>query len=82
VLTGRSVNTPTVTPCGQTVTAMHLRDLATAELVHAHEAADYLLNLPARLDAELRIKLDTLRADLTAAIEDCEQPGRISRRPE
>ena len=51
---------------------MYLRNLTADQLTKAHKAADYLLNLPARLDAELSIKLDTLRADLTAAIEDSE----------
>jgi hypothetical protein len=70
VLTGTSVNTPTVTPSRRTVTAMYLRNLTIDQLTKAHEAAGYLLSLPTRLDAELSIKLDTLRADLMAAIED------------
>jgi hypothetical protein len=48
----------------------YLRQLTTAELGQAHQAADYLCGLPAHLDPELAIKLDTLRADLTAEIED------------
>jgi hypothetical protein len=76
VLTGMSVNTPTVTPSRRTVTAMYLRNLNIDQLTKAHEAADYLLGLPARLDAELSVKLDTLRADLMAAIEDSE-PARL-----
>jgi hypothetical protein len=55
---------------------MHLHSLSAAELTKARKAADYLLGLPVRLDAELAIKLDTLRADLTAAIEDSE-PARL-----
>jgi hypothetical protein len=48
----------------------NLRPLTPAELTQAYQAADYLLRLPARLDPELTIKLDTLRADLTAELED------------
>lgn len=48
----------------------YLHQLTTAELRKAHQAADYLCGLPARLDPGLAIKLDTLRADLTAEIED------------
>jgi hypothetical protein len=55
----------------------YLHSLSGGQLTRAHEAADYLLSLPTRLDAELRIKLDTLRADLLAAIEDSE-PGTLS----
>jgi hypothetical protein len=55
---------------GFSVWFVYLRNLTIDQLTKAHEAADYLLSLPVRLDAELRIKLDTLRADLTAAIED------------
>jgi hypothetical protein len=51
----------------------YLRPLTTAELSQAHQAADYLCRLPARLDPKLSIKLDTLRADLSAEIEDREQ---------
>jgi hypothetical protein len=54
----------------------HLGNLSIGQLGKAHEAADYLLKLPMRLDAELTVKLDTLRADLTAAIEDYE-PARL-----
>jgi hypothetical protein len=61
---------------------MYLHGLTADQLAQAHEAAGYLLGLPVRLDAELRIKLDTLRADLTAAIEDREPAGRIGRRRE
>jgi len=50
--------------------AMNLRDLTLAQLTEAHEAADCLGKLPIRLDRELAIKVDTLRADLKAAIED------------
>jgi hypothetical protein len=49
--------------------------LTPTELGKAYEAADYLLRLPVRLDAALTIKLDTFRADVTAAIEDRE-PAR------
>jgi hypothetical protein len=54
----------------------YLAPLTADQLIEAHKAADYLLKLPARLDVELAIKLDTLRADLTAAIEDHE-PARL-----
>lgn len=67
---GHVVNTPTVTSSGQTVTAMYVTHLSTAELVKARDAADYLLGVNARLDPVLLVKLDTLRADLGAAIED------------
>jgi hypothetical protein len=60
----------------------YLRDLSTDQLADALEAADCLLGLPARLDIELAIKLDTLRADLMAAIEDIEAVTRIGRRAE
>jgi hypothetical protein len=59
---------------------MNLRQLTTAELGKAHQAADYLCGLPTRLDRELIIKLDTLRADLTAEIEDREQADLKARR--
>jgi hypothetical protein len=49
---------------------MHVTHLSTAELVKARDAADYLLGVNARLDSLLLVKLDTLRADLGAAIED------------
>jgi len=52
---------------------MQLQHLTVAELNRAHEAADYLLGLDGtRLDPVLRIKLDTFRGDVTAAIEDRE----------
>lgn len=51
---------------------MHLQHLSAAELARARDAADYLLSLGARLDSILAIKLDTFRADVTAAIEDHE----------
>ena len=54
----------------------YLRDLSADQRADALEAVDCLLNLPARLDMELKIKLDTLRADLMAAIEDCEPAKR------
>jgi hypothetical protein len=49
---------------------MNLRDLTRTQLTEAHEAADCLCKLPVRLDPQLAIKLDTLRADLKVAIED------------
>lgn len=55
---------------------MYLSNLSAAELTKAREATDYLLGLPVSLDVELRIKLDTFRADLLAAIEDSE-PARL-----
>jgi hypothetical protein len=51
---------------------MNLQPLTTPELIRARDAADYLLGLDTRLDPVLRIKLDTFRADVTAAIEDRE----------
>jgi hypothetical protein len=54
----------------------YLGNLTPAELGKAHQAADYLCKLPARLDPELAIKLDTLRADLTAELEDRNQDTR------
>jgi hypothetical protein len=58
------------------VTVTYLHPLSADQLADALEAVDHLLNLPARLDMELRIKLDTLRADLMAAIEDSEPAKR------
>jgi hypothetical protein len=57
----------------------YLRQLTTAELSKAHQAADYLCGIPARLDRELAVKIDTLRADLTAEIEDRAQADREAR---
>jgi outer membrane PBP1 activator LpoA protein len=57
----------------------YLRQLTTAELGKAHHAADYLHSLPAHLDPDLAIKLDTLRADLTAEIEDRQHADRQAR---
>jgi hypothetical protein len=65
-------------PGGRVVTGMYLQQLTPGDLSKAHEAADYLLRLPVRLDRDLAIKLDTLRADLTAAIEDRRPPGRVT----
>lgn len=65
-------------PIGNDMTYLH--HLTTAELGKAHQAADYLCGLPARLDPELAIKLDTLRADLTAEIEDRRQADLDARR--
>jgi hypothetical protein len=55
----------------------YLRNLTPAELTKTYEAADHLCQIPAYLDPELAIKLDTLRADLTAEMEDRAQdaPG-------
>lgn len=58
------------------MTDVYLKDLTRDQLLKARESVDYLLGLPVRLDAELRIKLDTLRADLGAAIEDSEPARR------
>lgn len=58
----------------------YLRQLTTAELGKAHQATDYLCGLPARLDHELAIKLDTFRADLTAELEDRGQIDLAARR--
>jgi hypothetical protein len=52
---------------------MDLRRITSVQLSKAHEAADYLLGLPVRLDSVLAIKLDTFRADVGAAIEDREE---------
>jgi hypothetical protein len=62
----------------------YLGNLSADQLTRAYEAADLLLTLPVSLDPELAIKLDTLRADLTAAIEDRHPAARTdrSRRPE
>ncbi|MGH3158803.1 MAG: hypothetical protein ACRDNF_19825 [Streptosporangiaceae bacterium] len=49
---------------------MYVTHLSTAELIKARDAADHLLGVNARLDSVLLVKLDTLRADLGAAIED------------
>jgi hypothetical protein len=56
---------------------MYVTHLSTAELVKARDAADYLLGINARLDSVLLVKLDTLRADLGAAIEDRE-PAQLA----
>jgi hypothetical protein len=58
---------------------MYFQHLTAAELSKARDAADYLLGVNARLDSVLLIKLDTLRADLLAAIEDREPSGRAGR---
>lgn len=55
---------------------MYLQHLTSDELVKARGAADRLLGLNARLDSVLLVKLDTLRADLLAAIEDSESAQR------
>lgn len=49
-----------------------IRHLTRMQIATARAATDHLISLGAhaRLDAELIIKLDTLRADLTAALED------------
>ncbi|HLI77928.1 MAG TPA: hypothetical protein VKV02_13360 [Acidobacteriaceae bacterium] len=47
-----------------------LSQLSAVQLAKAYEAADYLCGVKDALDAELAIKLDTLRADFAAAIED------------
>jgi hypothetical protein len=49
---------------------MNLQPLTNDQLREAYTAAHLLLSLPARLDSELRIKLDTFRADVGAVIED------------
>lgn len=61
---------------------MYLSNLSADQLTKGHKAANYLLDLPVRLDPELAIKLDTLRADLMTAIEDCQPAERTSKRPE
>jgi hypothetical protein len=48
----------------------NLSRLSPTQLGKAYEAADYLCGVRNALDAELATKLDTLRADLAAAIED------------
>jgi hypothetical protein len=48
----------------------NLSRLSAVQLAKAYEAADYLCGVRDALDAGLAIKLDTLRADLAAAIED------------
>jgi hypothetical protein len=47
-----------------------LSRLSAVQLGKAYEAADCLCGVKDALDAGLAIKLDTLRADLAAAIED------------
>lgn len=59
---------------------MDLRLVTPAQLDQAHEAADYLLGLPVRLDSVLAIKLDTFRADVGAAIEDRQRDDLTARR--
>jgi hypothetical protein len=48
----------------------NLSPLTPIQLGEAHKAADYLCELGGALDVETGIKLDTLRADLMAEIED------------
>lgn len=50
----------------------NLDQLTGSELDKTHAAVDYLLSpvISERLDSGLRIKLDTLRADLSAEQED------------
>jgi hypothetical protein len=48
----------------------NLTRLSPVQLAEAYRAVDYLCELKHALDAELAIKLDTLHADLAAAIED------------
>jgi hypothetical protein len=48
----------------------NLSRLSRLELSEAYKAADYLCAVGEALDGELAIKIDTLRADLAAAIED------------
>jgi hypothetical protein len=55
---------------------MYLGSLTSDQLTEAHKAADFLLRLPVRLDSVLATKLDTLRCDLGAAIEDRAPGGR------
>jgi hypothetical protein len=59
---------------------MDLRHLTNTDLTRARDAAGYLLGLRARLDPVLQIKLDTFRADVTAAIED-RDPATPQRQP-
>jgi hypothetical protein len=58
---------------------MYLSNLTADQLTRAHEAVHFLLSLPVGLDTGLVIKLDTLHADLTAAIEDIEPAGHTGR---
>ena len=51
---------------------MDLQHLTNTDLAQARDAAEYLLGLGARRDRILQSKLDTFRADVTAAIEDRE----------
>lgn len=48
----------------------NLSRLSGSQLGEAYRAVDYLCGVKEALDAELAIKLDTLHADLAAAIED------------
>jgi hypothetical protein len=51
---------------------MNLHELTGKELDRAYAATDYLLSpvMSGHLDDSLRVKLDTLRADLSAEQED------------
>ena len=59
---------------------MNLYQLTTAELGKARDAANYLCGLRDHLEPILFIKLDTLRADLTAEAEDRATRERNGRR--
>jgi hypothetical protein len=48
----------------------NLSRLSSIQLGEAHKAVDYLCEVKDALDAEVATKLDTLHADLAAAIED------------
>lgn len=58
---------------------MNLHQLTSTELGKARDAADYLCSLPAGVDAVLAVKLDTLRADMNAEIEDRADAGASAR---
>jgi hypothetical protein len=49
---------------------MNLHELNGQQLDRAYESVGFLLSLKDHLDPALAIKLDTLRADLTAERED------------
>ena len=48
----------------------------TAKLREAYDSVEALLSNPEILPAELRIKLDTFRADLAAMLEDRQDPAQ------
>lgn len=58
----------------------NLSRLSPVQLGEAYRAVDYLCEVKDALDAELAIKLGTLRADLAAAFEDRAPVDRVESR--